>query len=86
MTKDQQPTTNDQRPTTNNQWPTTNDQQPTTNDQQPTAEELNYCGNRAWQHQRPTNNLLEVCKHLTIFGGRVIGATVEALLTKVVNH
>jgi hypothetical protein len=59
--------------------------QPTTNDQQLTAEELNYSGDRAWQHQRPTNNLLEVCKNLAIFGGRPIGTAVEALLTKVVK-
>ncbi len=63
----------------------TNDQQPMTNDQQPTAEELNYSSNRAWRHQHPTNNLLEVCKNLAIFGGRPIGNAVEELLTIVIN-
>ncbi len=60
------------------------DQRPTTNGQ-PTAEELNYSGNRARQHQRPTNNLLEVWQNLGPFGGRPIGGAVEALLTKVFN-
>jgi hypothetical protein len=41
---------------------------------------------RARQHQRPTNNLLEVWQNLAIFGGRSIGGIVEALLTKVVNR
>jgi hypothetical protein len=55
--------------------------QPT--NQQP--KELNYSGNRAGRHQRPTNNLLEVWQNLAPFGGRPIGGAVEALFTKVVN-
>jgi hypothetical protein len=51
----------------------------------PTAEELNYSGDRARPHQRPTNNLLEVWQNLDPFGGRPINGTVEALLTKVIN-
>ncbi len=50
-----------------------------TNDDRLTAEKLNYSGDRARQNQRPTNNLLEVCKNSAIFGGRPIGA-IEALL------
>jgi hypothetical protein len=50
------------------------------------AEELKYSRDRAWRHQRPTNNLLEVWQNLAIFGSRPIGGTVEALLTKVVNQ
>jgi hypothetical protein len=56
-----------------------------TNDQL-TAEELKYSHNRARWHQRPTNNLLEVLQNLAPFGGRPIGTTVEALLTKVLNQ
>jgi hypothetical protein len=57
-----------------------------TNDQRLTAEELNYSGNKAQQHQCPTNNLLEVWQNLAPFGGRPIGGTVEALLTTVLNQ
>jgi hypothetical protein len=53
---------------------------------QPLAEELKYSHDRALQHQRPTNNLLEVWQNLAIFGGRLIGSAVEVLLTKVVNR
>jgi hypothetical protein len=63
-------------------------QQPT-NDQptnQLTAEELKYSHTRSRRHQRLTNNLLEVWQNLAPFGGRPIGAAVEALLTKVVNR
>ncbi len=49
-----------------------------TNDQL-TAEDLKYSRHSARRLRRATNNLLEV------FGGRSIGATVEALLTIVVN-
>jgi hypothetical protein len=52
----------------------------------PTAEELNYTSNRARRHQLPSNNLLEVWQNLAPFGGRPIGGTVEALLTKVINR
>jgi hypothetical protein len=64
--------------------PKTYDKQSTINDR-PTAEELNYISNRAWRHPCFTNNLLEVWQNLAIFGGRQIGTTIEALLTKVVN-
>jgi hypothetical protein len=74
------------QPMTNDQQPTTNNQQPTTNDQQPTAEELKYSCHRARRHQCPTNNLLEVWQNSAPFGGRPIGTTVEALLTKVLNQ
>jgi hypothetical protein len=50
------------------------------------AEELKYSRNRAWRRQRPSNNLLEVWQNLAIFGGRPIGAAVEALLTIIVNR
>jgi hypothetical protein len=52
---------------------------------QPTAEELKYSRHRAWQHQRPTNNMFKVWKNLAPFGGRPIGGVVEALLTKDIN-
>jgi hypothetical protein len=58
---------------------------PTTN-QQPTAEELKYSRRRAWRHQHPTNNLLEVWQNSAPFGGRPIGSAIEVLLTKVVNR
>ncbi len=51
-----------------------------------TAEEIDYSGNRAWQHQHPTNNLLEVWQNLAPFGGRPIGGDIEVLLTKVINR
>jgi hypothetical protein len=53
---------------------------------QPLAEELKYSRNRAQQYQCPTNNLLEVWQNLAVFSGRLIGGTVEALLTKVLNQ
>jgi hypothetical protein len=56
-----------------------------TNDR-PLAEELKYSCTRAWQHQHPTNNLLEVWKNVAIFGGRWIGGAVEVLLIKVINR
>jgi hypothetical protein len=62
-------------PTTKDQWPTN----------QLTSEELKYSRNRARRHWGPTNNLLGVWQNLGIFGGRPIGAAVEALLTIVVN-
>jgi hypothetical protein len=65
-----------------NQQPTTNNQQPTT---QLTTEELKYSCNRAQRRQHPTNNMLEVWQNSAPFGGRLISATVEALLTKVVD-
>jgi hypothetical protein len=49
------------------------------------AEKLKYSRDRARWHQCPTNNLLEVWQNLAIFGGRPIGAAVEALLTIVVS-
>jgi hypothetical protein len=52
---------------------------------QPLAEELKYSRKRAWWHQRPTTNLLEVWQNLAIFSSRPIGDAVEVLLTKVVN-
>jgi hypothetical protein len=52
--------------------------QQTTNDRL-TPEELNYSGDRARRHQRPTKNILEVWQHLAPFGGRPIGGAVEAL-------
>jgi hypothetical protein len=58
--------------------------QPTTN--RLTAEELQYSGDTARQHQRPTNNLLEVWQNSAPFSGRPIGIAVEALLTKVINQ
>jgi hypothetical protein len=61
-----------------------NDRRPTTNNQ-PATEELNNSGNRAWHRPCITNNLFEVWKNLVIFGGRPIGAAVEALLAKDVN-
>jgi hypothetical protein len=59
--------------------------QPTTN--QPTdhptdgltAEESKFTRNRVQRSCRPTNNLLEVWQNLPPFGGRLIGAAVEAL-------
>jgi hypothetical protein len=59
--------------------------QPMTNNQRPTTEELKYSRDRAWRHQRPTNNLLEVWQNLAPFSSRPISSAVEALLTKVVN-
>jgi hypothetical protein len=58
-------------------------QRPTTN--QLTAEESKYSRTRAQRCGRPTNNLLEVWQNLSPFGGRPIGAAVEALLTKIIN-
>jgi hypothetical protein len=58
-------------------------QQPTTN--RLTAEELKYSHNRALRRQRLTTNLLEVWQNSAPFGGRLISATIEALLTKVLN-
>ncbi len=49
------------------------------------AEELKYSHDRARRHQRPTNNLLEVWQNPAIFGGRPIGAAIEALLTIIKN-
>ncbi len=49
------------------------------------TEELKYSRDRAWRHRHPTNNLLEVWQNFAIFGGRPIGAAVEAMLSIVVN-
>jgi hypothetical protein len=58
-----------------------------TNDQQPmTTEDLQYSHDRAWWCQHPTNNMFEEWQNLAPFGGRPIGGTIEALLTKVVNQ
>jgi hypothetical protein len=57
-----------------------------TNNQLPTTEELNYSSKRARRHPHPTNNLLEVCKTLVIFGGRPIRAAIKVLLMIVVNQ
>jgi hypothetical protein len=62
----------------------TNNQRPTTG--RLTIEELNYSCNRAWRRGRLSNNLVEVWQNLAPFGGRLIDATVEALLTKVLNR
>ena len=43
------------------------------------------CCNRAWRHQRPTNNMFKVWHNSAPFGSRPIGGAVEVLLTKVVN-
>jgi hypothetical protein len=62
------------------------DQQPTANDQRPLTEEFQYSRHSAQQHQRPTNNMLELWQNLAPFGDRPIGGAVEALLTNVVNR
>ncbi len=51
-----------------------------------TAEEFKYSHHSARRRRHPTNNLLEVWQNSAIFGGRLIGAAVEALLTVVVNQ
>ncbi len=61
----------------------TNDRRPTTN--WLTAEELKYSRHSAQGHLCPTNNMFEVWQNSAPFGGRPIGAAVEALLTKFVN-
>ncbi len=62
--------------------------QPTNNQQTTnrlTAEELKYSRIMARWLWCPINNLLEVGQNLAPFGGKLIGPTVEALLTKVLN-
>ncbi len=56
-----------------------------TNDQ-PLAEELKYSRDRARWRQHPTSNLLEVWQNSAIFGSRLIGGAIEALLTRVLNQ
>jgi hypothetical protein len=52
-----------------------------------TTKKLKYSRNGAWRRRHPTNNLLKVVwQNLAIFGGRTIGATVEVLLTIVINR
>jgi hypothetical protein len=50
------------------------------------AEELKYSHNRAWRHQSPTNNLLEVWQNPAIFGSRPIGAAIVAPLKIIINQ
>jgi hypothetical protein len=54
-----------------------------TDDQQLAAEELKLSRNRAWWHQRPTNNMFEVWQNMAPFSGRPIGGAVEALSTQI---
>jgi hypothetical protein len=48
-----------------------------TNQQPTTTEELKYSSDRARQHRRPTNNLMEVWQNLAPFGGRPFGGAIE---------
>ncbi len=55
-------------------------------DCRPVEEELKYSRNRARRHWRTSNDLLEVWQNSAIFGSRLIGAAVEALLMIIVNR